>query len=306
MPAASETPAKTTSAGPAPRAHNVPAHGRLARANDIRTHRARLKKDLKAGRVQIHGLLLDPPEYLQTAKVFDLLLAVPKYGRVKVNRILTHCRISPSKTIGGLSAAPAQRAGQLPAPLEQCPAGPRHHGSLGRGQGHADPGPARAHAGLRLRVSATTRAARPGEERRHATTGSSATRSSSAGWRRGSSSSTPSTPATATARCAPRSSAGPAGDRARDRRPGRAPGRETLPEATAGVHSPAVGGSPAGAPGRPRVGLARADRGPAGRGARASWPPRASSEGDRQRRPGSGLARAHGPRRYDVALEGRQ
>ena len=27
----------------------------------------------------------------------------PKYGRVKVNRILTHCRISPSKTIGGLS-----------------------------------------------------------------------------------------------------------------------------------------------------------------------------------------------------------
>jgi hypothetical protein len=35
--------------------------------------------------------------------VFDMLLAVPKYGRVKVNKILTHCRISPSKTIGGLS-----------------------------------------------------------------------------------------------------------------------------------------------------------------------------------------------------------
>ena len=75
----------------------------LKRANEIRTQRAQLKRDLKAGRVQIHGLLLDPPEYLRTAKVFDLLLAVPKYGRVKVNRILTHCRISPSKTIGGLS-----------------------------------------------------------------------------------------------------------------------------------------------------------------------------------------------------------
>ena len=75
----------------------------LQRANDVRTRRAQLKRDLKAGRAQIHGLLLDPPEYLQTAKVFDLLLAVPKYGRVKVNRILTHCRISPSKTIGGLS-----------------------------------------------------------------------------------------------------------------------------------------------------------------------------------------------------------
>lgn len=75
----------------------------LQRANDVRTRRAQLKRDLKAGRSHIHGLLLKPPEYLQTAKVFDLLLAVPKYGRVKVNRILTQCRISPSKTIGGLS-----------------------------------------------------------------------------------------------------------------------------------------------------------------------------------------------------------
>jgi hypothetical protein len=75
----------------------------LKRANEIRTQRARLKRDLKAGRAQIQALLLDPPEYLLTAKVFDLLLAVPKYGRVKANRILTQCRISPSKTIGGLS-----------------------------------------------------------------------------------------------------------------------------------------------------------------------------------------------------------
>src|SRR6201997_3492096 len=75
----------------------------LQRANDIRSRRAQLKRDLKAGRQPIHELLLAPPEYLETAKVFDLLLAVPKYGRVKVNKILSHCRISPSKTIGGLS-----------------------------------------------------------------------------------------------------------------------------------------------------------------------------------------------------------
>ena len=52
----------------------------LRRANDIRTARAKLKKDLKAGKASI-----------------------PKYGRVKANRILNQCRISPSKTIGGLS-----------------------------------------------------------------------------------------------------------------------------------------------------------------------------------------------------------
>ena len=80
----------------------------LGRANDIRTQRAKLKRDLKAGRASIHDLLLEPPAYLETAKVFDIILAVPKYGRVKVGKILTECRISPSKTIGGLS--PRQRA----------------------------------------------------------------------------------------------------------------------------------------------------------------------------------------------------
>ncbi len=72
-------------------------------ANEIRTQRAQLKKDLKAGRAKIDVLLLDPPEWLGSAKVFDIIIAVPKYGRVKANRILNHCRISPSKTIGGLS-----------------------------------------------------------------------------------------------------------------------------------------------------------------------------------------------------------
>ena len=75
----------------------------LKRANDIRVRRAQLKKDLKDGRVQVEEVLIDPPEYVETAKVFDMLLAVPKYGRVKVNKVLVQCRISPSKTIGGLS-----------------------------------------------------------------------------------------------------------------------------------------------------------------------------------------------------------
>jgi hypothetical protein len=75
----------------------------LKSANNIRTRRAQLKKDLKAGRVNIESLILDPPEWLYTAKIFDFMMATPKYGRVKVNRILTYCRISPSKTIGGLS-----------------------------------------------------------------------------------------------------------------------------------------------------------------------------------------------------------
>jgi len=79
----------------------------LERANEVRTRRAELKRDLKGGRTSIHTLLMDPPAYIETAKVCDMLLAVPKYGRVKVNKVLSTCRISPSKTIGGLS--PRQR-----------------------------------------------------------------------------------------------------------------------------------------------------------------------------------------------------
>lgn len=75
----------------------------LERANDIRTRRAEMKRDIKAGRASARRLLDDPPEWIETMKVWDLLIAVPKYGRVKVNRILMQRRISPSKTVGGLS-----------------------------------------------------------------------------------------------------------------------------------------------------------------------------------------------------------
>jgi S13-like protein len=75
----------------------------LRRANEIRVKRAKLKKDLKAGSAQIETILRNPPEYVETAKVFDILMAVPKFGRVKAARFLNQCRISQSKTVGGLS-----------------------------------------------------------------------------------------------------------------------------------------------------------------------------------------------------------
>ncbi len=75
----------------------------LKRANDIRVKRAQLKKDLKAGKVRVEAILAAPPEYVETAKVFDMLMAVPKFGRVKAARFLNQCRISQSKTVGGLS-----------------------------------------------------------------------------------------------------------------------------------------------------------------------------------------------------------
>jgi hypothetical protein len=75
----------------------------LQKANAIRSQRAQLKKELKSGELEIVQVLQAPPEFLKTAKVMDLLLVVPKFGRVKAARVLTRCRISQAKTVGGLS-----------------------------------------------------------------------------------------------------------------------------------------------------------------------------------------------------------
>lgn len=75
----------------------------LKLANAVRTERACLKRDLKAGRIRIETVLLNPPECVHSAKVADIMLAVPRYGRVKVTKVLQRCRISPSKTVIGLS-----------------------------------------------------------------------------------------------------------------------------------------------------------------------------------------------------------
>src|ERR687886_785782 len=85
MPPATNTPPKHSAA---PERSLLQRMDALQRANEIRTRRAQLKKDLKAGRVSIQALLLDPPDYVLTAKVYE---------------VLVQCRISPSKTIGGLS-----------------------------------------------------------------------------------------------------------------------------------------------------------------------------------------------------------
>jgi hypothetical protein len=103
MPVAAESRLKTPSTGLTPERSLDQRKRALQQANEIRSKRAALKRDLKAGRVKIQKLLLNPPEFLRTAKVYDMLLAVPKYGRVKANKVLNRCRISPSKTFGGLS-----------------------------------------------------------------------------------------------------------------------------------------------------------------------------------------------------------
>jgi hypothetical protein len=72
--------------------------------SEIRVERARLKRQLASGSARIEELIAEPPAFARTAKVYELLLALPKVGPAKAARALTRCRIAPSKTLAGLTA----------------------------------------------------------------------------------------------------------------------------------------------------------------------------------------------------------
>jgi hypothetical protein len=84
------------SAGPCPL---LDGGWKFSSGNDIRVMCSARRT---ASRAIIRGSC-SPPDYVSTAKVFDMLMAVPKFGRVKAARLLNQCRISQSKTVGGLS-----------------------------------------------------------------------------------------------------------------------------------------------------------------------------------------------------------
>jgi hypothetical protein len=95
------------SVGTAPAA--VPGRSReqrlraLQQANEIRLARAKLKKELASGKLELAQILAEPPACVRTARLRELLLALPKIGSVKAGRILAQCGIAHSKTLAGLS-----------------------------------------------------------------------------------------------------------------------------------------------------------------------------------------------------------
>lgn len=76
----------------------------LRKANDVRVQRASTKRMIRERPAYVLDVLKEPvAAHLQTMKAYDLLMAVPKFGRVKVIRILSRHRVSTVKTVGGLS-----------------------------------------------------------------------------------------------------------------------------------------------------------------------------------------------------------
>ncbi len=69
----------------------------------MRFARARTKRELKSGELDVYDLLMEPSEELKGAKVEEMLLSMRGMGRIKVMRLLREAGISNAKTLVGLT-----------------------------------------------------------------------------------------------------------------------------------------------------------------------------------------------------------
>lgn len=74
----------------------------LGKANRIRTKRAELKRDIRAGRASFLEVLASPPEWLLAASVYSVLLCVPRVGPEKA-RFALRGDLSTVTTFGRIS-----------------------------------------------------------------------------------------------------------------------------------------------------------------------------------------------------------
>ncbi len=87
--------------------------GALASAAAARTTRARIRTELKSGRLSLAELLerAGADQQLAAMRVTSLLAALPGYGKVRATALLTELRIAESRRVRGLGLR--QRAALL-------------------------------------------------------------------------------------------------------------------------------------------------------------------------------------------------
>ncbi len=77
----------------------------LQHANWVRSKRAHMKADLRAGKRRLREAVLACPDYMRTARVADVLKVLPGFGPYKLRRIGSYCGIELSVPIGSLPLA---------------------------------------------------------------------------------------------------------------------------------------------------------------------------------------------------------
>jgi hypothetical protein len=75
----------------------------LQRANDVRSRRAEVKRDIAACRDSVASVLAKREWWTESMWMIDLLLAAPRVGRMKATEALKHAGVSPRVRVGELT-----------------------------------------------------------------------------------------------------------------------------------------------------------------------------------------------------------
>ena len=75
----------------------------LQLANDARSGRAELKREIAAGTVRVYDVLVDPPPGATGISLAALLLSQRGWGRIKTRRFLASNDVSETRKLGELS-----------------------------------------------------------------------------------------------------------------------------------------------------------------------------------------------------------
>jgi fructosamine-3-kinase len=92
----------------------------LARANEVRIARARLKRQIAAGKLTVAEVLERTPPEARSMELGDLLLSQRRWGQMRVRRLLSQLGLSERKPLGSLTD---RQRGLLIATLRQPRAG---------------------------------------------------------------------------------------------------------------------------------------------------------------------------------------
>lgn len=76
----------------------------LERANVIRLGRAEVKRAIRRGETTVSDILAETPQCMESATIQQLLVAQPRWGVVRANKLCARAAIHPSRTIVRLTA----------------------------------------------------------------------------------------------------------------------------------------------------------------------------------------------------------
>lgn len=85
----------------------------LRKANRVRSERAALKSELASRRVLIGDVLADPPACVLSMPVFELVCALPRYGRARACKVLARIPVSATRPVGGMTGRERRRLSWL-------------------------------------------------------------------------------------------------------------------------------------------------------------------------------------------------